>query len=106
MIPAARLMGFNPDDVTDETTAEIAIESATALIESYCRGNHVDKAGNPRAGIETVVLTVAARLAANPGQVSKRDSAGQFTRQRGAGFNGFTLAEQAVLNRYRKRATG
>lgn len=48
----------------------------------------------------------AARLAANPGQVSKRDSAGQFTRQRGAGFSGFTLAEQAVLNRYRKRATG
>lgn len=106
MIDPRRLMDFNPDDVTDIATAEIAVEAATALIGSYCRGNHVDKAGNPRAGIETVVLTVAARIAANPGQVSYRDAAGAFSRQRGAGFSGFTLAEQAVLNRYRKRATG
>lgn len=106
MIDPEKLMTFNPDDVTDVETATIAVESATALVESYCRGNHLTRSGNARPGVETVVLTVAARLAANPGQVSKRDTAGQFTRQRGAGFNGFTLAEQAVLNRYRKRATG
>lgn len=104
MVTPEALIGFMGATPVSNDVATTAITTAEALIAGYCRGFHVDKLGNPRDGIEAVVMTVAARIAANPGQVSTNDSAGQFRRSRGTGFSGFTLAELAVLNRYRKRA--
>lgn len=106
MITPAKLIAFSPDDAHDEDTALLAIEAATALVEGYTRGAHVTRNGEARPGVEAVILTVSARIAANPGQVVRRDSAGSFSTHRGQGFNGFTLAELAILNRYRKRAAG
>ena len=105
-LTADRLKAFMAGDGLTDDVAEISLASATALVEGYARGNHADGEGNPRPGIETVILTVAARIAANPGQISRRDSAGPFSQNRGVGFQGFTLAELSVLNRYRKRALG
>lgn len=104
---AATLQGFMPDEALTVDQATVALESAAALIEGYTRGNHVHPlTGDHRPGVNTVILTVAARIAANPGQIVARDQAGSFSRHRGQGFSGFTLAELAVLNRYRKRAAG
>lgn len=101
-----KLQEFLADTPVSDEVAKMAIDTATALVEGYTRGNHVFKSGSPRPGIEAVVLTVSARIAINPGQVARRDTAGPFSTSRSAGFNGFTLAEFAVLNRYRKRVTG
>lgn len=100
------LNNFMGDTPVSTEIATTAVATAEALIGGYCRGAHVDKEGGYRDGIRAVVMTVAARIAANPAQVTTRDSAGPFTRSRGAGFNGFTLAELAVLNRYRRKAVG
>lgn len=100
------LQGFMADEAPPLETCEAAISMALALIEAYTRGGHVDRYGNPLAGISSVTLSAAARIAANPGQVSRRDQAGTFSTHRGVGFSGFNLGELAVLNRYRKRAIG
>lgn len=105
-VDVAKLQAFAPEDGHDATQCEIAIESAVALIEGYTRGNHLNLAGKSRPGVDAVTLTVAARIVANPGQISRQDSAGTFSRRRGEGFSGFTLAELAILNRYRRRAIG
>lgn len=104
LVPVSELMEFMQGDPVAPEVARIAIEGAGAMVAAYCRGRHVDRLGNPRPGVSAVVITAAARIAANPGQVSRTDRAGNFTRIRGEGFSGFTLAEQQVLNRYRKRA--
>lgn len=106
MVSPKMLESFSPDDYPGEEEAQLFLDTATALIEGYTRGNHVDKRGLPRAGIDSVTLTVAARMMANPGQITKRDQAGNFSTHRGEGFSGFTLVELSVLNRYRKRAKG
>lgn len=100
------LRKFSPEDAEDAEQAEIMLNSAVAMVDAYTRGRHVNRAGELRPGVSAVILTTAARLLANPGQVSRGDTAGQFSTRRGPGFSGFTLAEQAVLNRYRKRAAG
>ena len=88
------------------TQAKHALTAAEALVEGYTRGRHVSPWGEYRPGVPEVIQTVASRILANPGQVSVRVTAGSVTISRGAGFQGFTLAETAVLNRYRKRARG
>ena len=105
-LTATKLRNFMASEPLTDEQAEMALQTALAMVEGYTRGNHKDTSGNLRNGLESVVLTVSARIAANPGQIVARDSAGEFSRSRGAGFTGFTLAELAVLNRYRKRAIG
>ncbi|MGA4691902.1 hypothetical protein MX572_05960 [Rhodococcus pyridinivorans] len=76
-----------------------------ALAYGYTRGSGFDVEGAPmHPDLEAVIATAAARLAANPEQVTKTVTVGPFNESRGAGFQGWSLAELAVLNRYRKRA--
>lgn len=84
-----------------QAQAQRSITVASSVIGAYCRDRHLDGEGNPRPGIDDVVLTVAARLYANPEQINY-DSGSVSMR---GGLAGFTLTEQAVLNRYRKKAT-
>lgn len=93
----------DPDASKLGAQAESALLIADSLAGSYCRGRH--KWGSSyRAGVRAVVLTAAARILANPGQIQVREQVGPYTMLKGAGFNGFTLVELAVLDRYRKRA--
>lgn len=108
-VTPAELLDFAepPNDGSDPLKVSASsIEVALALIEAHTRGNHLDRFGHYRPGVRGVVLSVAARFLANPGQIITRVTAGGLTISRGVGFQGFTLAEQTVLNRYRKRATG
>lgn len=107
MISATELIkyaGATGDHV--ELQANEAIAGITAYVAAYTRGNHVDRNGEPRPGIRQVVLSAAARVLANPSGVSQREQIASFSWYIGEGFNGFNLAELAVLKRYRKRAIG
>lgn len=86
-----------------DAQAAQALTTAKALVSAYCRGR--EKRGERyRPGVEEVITMVAARILANPEQISVREQVGPYQMYKAAGFNGFTLVELAVLNRYRKRA--
>lgn len=93
-------LGADTTDTTLMAQATQAVTMAEAMCDAYCRGAHRYASGATRPGVDAVVLMASARMLANPeglryatGVVSFNDA-----------FNGFTLAEQMVLNRYRKRA--
>lgn len=75
----------------------------TTMAKAYTRGQGFD-GDEPNPEIAAVITTASARLAANPKQLGNTETAGPFSEAVVGGFNGWTLAEQFVLNRYRKRA--
>ncbi|MGP5593824.1 hypothetical protein [Corynebacterium flavescens] len=83
--------------------AETALSVAESIVDAYTRGRHVDASGEFRTGVEGVVTTVAARILSNPEQVSYREQAGPYSLYREAGYQGLSLTEQLILDRYRKR---
>lgn len=71
----------------------------TVLAKSYVRDNGFTGAV-PNDEIAAAIITASARLVANPEQLST-DVGSVSTR---GGWQGWNLAELAVLHRYRKRA--
>lgn len=96
-----KFSGAGGPDVVEQATT--ALEIADALIGAYCRGRHRNRIGGYRPGIQAVVTSVSARILANPEQIAVREEVGPYQYYRGPGFQGFTLVELAVLDRYRKR---
>lgn len=95
----ATLMGFEDDpEFVILATEQSAI--IKALAKSYTRGGGF-VAGEPLEDVAAVIVTASARLAANPEQIAYQVGAVAFR----GGFEGWSLAELAVLNRYRKRFT-
>ena len=86
----------------DEQLAE-AVEVVYALAYDYTRGRGFPN-GVPTPTLRSVIVTGAARLAGNPDQSPTQFTVGAVTERRGAGFIGWSLAELAVLNRYRRTA--
>lgn len=74
-------------------------EVIALFARQYTRGNGFYAEGVAQ-DIGAVILTASARLAANPEQLYTQ--VGGVVA--GAGFQGWTLAEQIVLNQYRKVA--
>lgn len=86
----------------DQTALALAGESLpiiTAMARAYTRNNGFDDAG-PNEEIAAVITAATARLMANPEQTHYRVGNVSFQ----SAFTGWTLAEQFVLNRYRKKA--
>lgn len=75
---------------------------AEQMVRACTRGNGFDANGEPNDAVAAVVISCAARLHANPTMI-RQESAGPFGVSRGT-FQGWTLAEQAVLHGYRIRA--
>lgn len=73
----------------------------TAMAKAYTRDGGFE-GQLPNEQIEAVITTATARLVANPEQI--RQTVGGV--QQLDGFQGWSLAETFVLNRYRKKATG
>ncbi|MCI4675296.1 hypothetical protein [Candidatus Mycolicibacterium alkanivorans] len=71
----------------------------TAMVSSYTRGRGF-VAGEPDDELAAVIICASARLAANPEQIPTRVGSVEVR----GGFNGFSLAELFILNRYRVRA--
>jgi hypothetical protein len=101
---------MNVDDIIEQTAGlnradlESVVPIITVMARAYTRGNGFDN-GEPNEELAAVITTAASRLAANPGGISRTDTAGSdYTRDLRGAFGGWTLAEQFVLNRYRVRA--
>lgn len=90
-----------PEDAATLATAEQAIPIVTVMVRAYVRGNGD---WEPNEEVEAVIVTAAARMVSNPSGLSHDETAGPFTRSVRGAFQGWTLAELFVLNRYRKRA--
>jgi hypothetical protein len=82
---------------------ETVVPIVTVLAKSYTRGQAFTNS-EPNEDIAAVIVTASARLAANGEQLRrKRVDDVEYDYTLGSSF-GWTLAEQIVLNRYRKRA--
>ncbi|MBS45610.1 MAG: hypothetical protein CMH83_21050 [Nocardioides sp.] len=81
------------------------LNMVTAMVRSYTREVPFTAEGDTGATVPNVVATViisaTARSVSNPAH-SKRTEVGSFS-EAPAAFTGFTLAEQTVLNSYRRR---
>lgn len=95
------LLGKSEDDVNNEVSTSLEIISAMAL--SYTRGRGFTD-GEPNREVAAVIVAAAARLASNVTQLNHSETTGPFSRDIRGAFQGWTLAEQFVLNRYRVRA--
>ncbi|MDH3025313.1 hypothetical protein QEN35_13045 [Gordonia alkanivorans] len=93
-------LGADTADTALLAQAAQAVTMAAAMTDAYCRGAHLKADGDTRPGVDAVVLMASARMLANPEGLKYATGVVSF----GEGFSGFTLAEQMVLNRYRRRA--
>jgi hypothetical protein len=95
----------DPGDVEALTGGDVAtiVPIVTALAKGYTRGRGFDGV-TPNQDVAAVIVTASARLAANTGQLPVDEVTGPFSRSVRGAFQGWTLAELIVLNRYRVRA--
>lgn len=89
------------DDDTVIALAGQHLTIITAMAQAYTRGNGFDDLGEPKDDVAAVLVTATARLMGNPDQTNYR--VGNISYQ--SHFQGWTLAETFVLNRYRRTAT-
>lgn len=82
-----------------EGQVQAHVDVITALARAYTRRNAFG-IGLVRSGVRAVIVAASARLVANPEQHSRRIG----SLRQAPGFEGWTLAERAVLNDYRKVA--
>ena len=87
------------DDVGTVALAGEIVPVVTELVRAYTRDRGFT-AGEPNSQIAAVITIASARLTANPEQLAT-DTGSESIRN---GFNGWTLAERAVLDRYRVKA--
>lgn len=99
------MAAVDPVDVNSLTEGDVAtiVPIVSALAKGYTRGRGFDGL-TPNQDIAAAIVTASARLAANPTQLATDQATGPFSQSFRGGFQGWTLAELAVLNRYRVRA--
>ena len=100
---AAEWMG-RPDDAALIARAGAVLPHVLELVRGYTRGRvfHADGLECP-SDIQTVIYSVIARVLANPDGLQKTTVTGPFT-ETVAGWQGFTLMERQILDRYRVKA--
>ncbi len=107
------MAAVDPADVTallDDAPGNAAtvVALVTTLARSYTRGNGFTPDGEgveqPNDEIAAVITTASVRLAANSSQLPNAFTKAELTLDTRSGFAGWSVAELAVLNRYRVRA--
>lgn len=91
--------------VTSLASGDVAtvVPLVTVMARAYTRGRGFED-GEANGELAAVITTASARLAANPtGLMSKRVDDVEYRYSLASSFS-WTLAEQAVLNRYRVTA--
>nr|WP_300147223.1 hypothetical protein [Propionicimonas sp.] len=101
---AAEWMG-RPDDAALIARAGAVLPHVLQLIRGYTRGRGFpnEDAWECPSDIQVVVYSVIARVLANPDGLQKTTVTGPFT-ETVAGWQGFTLMERQILDRYRVKA--
>ncbi len=90
-----------------EALAVIHVPVMAELVNAYVRGRGPTRNGlglgefSFPADLRAVVITASARLLNNPAQLDSESADGYAAR---GAFSSFSLAEQAILHRYRRRA--
>lgn len=85
----------------DAVQAPEHIATVTEFVKAYTRGQGFATNGDVNDDLAAVIVTASARLLASPALVTRKEVGSLallFTP-----FNGFTVAELMVLNRYRQR---
>lgn len=82
----------DPDDTTLTASAQQAVPIITTMVKAYTRGNGFDD-DDPNEELEAVIVTAAARLVTNPGQIPVDQVAGQFTHRWSSPTNTETATE-------------
>lgn len=98
-LAVAKFLGQGDDQELVDLAAEHVV-----VIEQMARAYTRDRGfelGQINDGIKAVITSATARLVANPEQLRYGVGSVQFN----SAFQGWSLAELAVLNRYRKRAS-
>lgn len=88
------------DSLRDDPTQGEFAQSVEAWVRSYTRGVGFDTNSKPFPALRGVILAAAKRLSMSP--VASQSTDGSEVRY--VSFQGFNLAEQMVLNDYRKRS--
>lgn len=101
--PTANDLSAFTGQAIDAGQADAVISVVTALASAYTRGRGF-VAGEPNNDIRAAILTASARLLSDTSQVKSGEQMGPFQVQYRAGFDGWSTAELATLNRYRERA--
>lgn len=96
----ARFLG-HPDNPQVLALAEEHLRVVTTFVRAYTRGRGFVN-GVPGADLQDVIVSCTARNLVNPGQYRAESLGSQSVTY--ARIDGFTLAEQAVLHLYRRRA--
>ncbi len=95
-------VGRPVDDPAGTALAQEHLPVVTAMVKAYTHGRGWDENDEPADELAYVIISSTARSVSNPEHV-ELDVTGPFTR-RAARFTGWTLAELAILHRYRRRA--
>lgn len=95
-------LGITDADDTERARAEDAVEVVRMYVWAYVRGNGFISDDEPNRALAAVIHSGAARLFSNPEQERQQTVGGVSVAP--SVMAGFTLAETAVLNRYRRRA--
>ncbi|MCV7056295.1 hypothetical protein [Mycolicibacterium gilvum] len=94
----ADFLGQGTDTALVALAGEV-VPVITAMVSAYTRGRGFT-ATEPNNELAAVITTASARLVANPEQLSSKVGSVEIR----GGFQGFSLAETFVLNRYRRTA--
>lgn len=86
---------------TEEQLTE-AVIAVTVMAKAYTRDRGFTE-DEPDDDVAAVIVTSTIRLASNPQGLQSEDIAGEYSAGR-VPFNGWSLAELAVLNRHRQKA--
>lgn len=89
------------DTEQQQLECSLYYDTVRAYVWAYTRGNGFDDHMEPAMPLQRVIVSAAARLSYNPEYVNRWQVSQESEVM--SVFNGFNLAEQAILNRYRRR---
>lgn len=88
-------------DESYQPQAEAHVRVVATFVHGYVRGRGFNSEGLPTQDLAVVIASAACRYLTNPTQAQREQVGSQSITH--ASLEGFTLAEQSVLHRYRRR---
>lgn len=103
-LDVATLLGLPTTGDGWDSQIILAMTVVTDVARAYTRGEGFSADYDCSNDIASVIVLATGRLLRNPSQLPVREQYGAIVVDYRGGFSGWSLAELAVLNRYRVRA--